>query len=179
MKHFILLFQFVFFVFGAFAQTNQEKWISNEYANFVVHTPDSVQYNPQKIPTDLGEVDFHVYYVQAKMSNDPNQIYTYAYADYPAEVVHSDSTHKIKNFLDGSSEGSVKNLQGKLVAQKDITINGFPGREFEVSVQEGLIIDHFKILLVKNRFYILQVITLAEEKENERLHRFLDSFQFF
>ncbi|MEL6923477.1 MAG: hypothetical protein AAFO94_05460 [Bacteroidota bacterium] len=174
----LLTLYLIFFSFGAFAQMSpDESWVTNEYDAFRIDTPDSVGYTPQKIPTELGAVDFHVYYVQAKLNDDPNQIYTYGYADYPPNVVHSDSSSLVQTFMDGSSQGAVQNLGGTLISQHDIEFMGFPGREFEVQTQDGITLVHFKILLVRNRFYILQVITIAEEKKNPRLFHFLDSFQ--
>ncbi|HEB62146.1 MAG TPA: hypothetical protein ENI82_03245 [Bacteroidetes bacterium] len=160
------------------AQENDplQNWLFLEGDEFVFNVPDTPSYQVQPLITDLGTIDFNMCYVESKLNADPNQLYTLGFSDYPANSIHSDSTDKVDAFLQSSLEGALQNLKGKLISKKEITMNAYKGLDFEISFQEEAIVDHFQTYLVKNRLYVLQVITLATEKDNDWLEKFFSSF---
>ena len=156
--------------------TGLDHWLFMDSDEFIFNVPDTPKYQVQPLITELGTIDFNLCYVESKLNADPNQFYTLGYSDYPINTIHSDSTAKVDAFLQSSLDGALQNLNGKLLSKKEITINGYKGLDFEISMQDESIVDHFRTYLVKNRLYVLQVITLLDEKDNQWMDKFFGSF---
>ena len=97
--------------------------------------------------------------------------------DYPDSLVHSDFKDQLKSLFDNAVEGGVSNVKGKLIHQKDIEINGYPGREFSIDYNDGEAVMFIKTYLVKNRMYMLQTITNTGKYPNEDITKFMQSFK--
>lgn len=153
-----------------------DNWLFMDSDEFIFNVPDTPKYQVQPLVTELGTIDFNICYVESKLNADPNQLYTLGYSDYPINTIHSDSTASVDAFLQSSLDGALLNLNGKLLSKKEITMNGYKGLDFEISISDESIVDHFQTYLVKNRLYVLQVITLKDEKDNQWMEKFFNSF---
>ena len=73
-------------------------------------------------------------------------------------------------------DGSVANVGGKLVSERHITLEGFPGRELTVSVHaEGQSIEMLqRLYVVKERLY--QQIVVYPVGQTPEAARFFDGF---
>lgn len=70
-----------------------------------------------------------------------------------------------KTLLDQLRDGEVKKENGKLLAEKEVELDGHVGREFKIEAADGLFID--RIYLVKKRVYILSVFIPAAKQSQE------------
>jgi hypothetical protein len=68
-------------------------------------------------------------------------------------------------------------VHGKLLSEKIIQINGFPGREARIDFRDGLAVITMRAYLVKNKMYILQTITETKKDFNKSIGKFMDSFK--
>lgn len=115
--------------------------------------------------------------LQPEKGTDPNVLYASSFTDYPAGTIHSDSTEILTEFFNSSRDGGLAAIQGKLLTESVIELNGYPGREQRVDFKNGLAIIKYRHYLVKNRLYTLQVITLKTNNFNTSINKFLDSFR--
>lgn len=58
--------------------------------------------------------------------------------------------------------------------KKKITLNGYPGREIKIQIDQGYI--YMNAYLVENIMYISQVICEIGNDGNKSIKRFMDSF---
>jgi len=94
-------------------------------------------------------------------------LFIVSYAEFAQELSQANPQNVLDEVTKGFDGGGTK-----VVSQRNISLNGIPGREVEYTVTEG-INARARIFLVKQRLYLLQVVS----GKNEHRVRFLDSFQ--
>jgi hypothetical protein len=79
--------------------------------------------------------------------------------------------------LDGARDGAVANVQGVLLSELIIDLDGHPGRELTISAASGKAEIRQRLYLVGNRLYQLLAVTPNGESISPRVSRFFDSFK--
>jgi hypothetical protein len=74
-------------------------------------------------------------------------------------------------------DGAVESVKGKLLTEKNITLDKYQGREIKVDYDNGAAFIRMRLYIVKNKMYILQTITYAAKDNNASINEFLNSFQ--
>lgn len=99
--------------------------------------------------------------------------YVVSYTDYPPEAVQQTNP---ADMLDGATRGALKNVEeGRLVSESVISLNGYPGREFEIEAPNSKQTVHCRSFLVENRLYmLLMVVPTGEQSSNTQ--KFFESF---
>jgi hypothetical protein len=92
--------------------------------SFTVMLPKDVKEEKQAVNTQLGPIEFLSYNAKAK-----HQEFTIAYSDYPDSFITATDP---KIVLDGSRDGAVRNIQGTLLSETIIDLNGHPVRELRI-----------------------------------------------
>lgn len=97
--------------------------------------------------------------------------YYVSYTDFP-EKLRVSPTDK---FYDNARNGSL-GKDGKLLQEKSITIEGFPGREIQVDKNKGeaFVVDRY--FLVANRMYQVMAVVPKQDQSSTNISYFLDSF---
>ncbi len=95
---------------------------------FEVKLPGKPVEQLKRVPSDLGEIDMHLYVVDKGSS-----AYFAAYNDFPDIIADA----PVENVLNGAANGAIQSSKGKLLVQKDIRLGAIPGKEVEFSVQMG------------------------------------------
>lgn len=98
-----------------------------------------------------------------------------AWVDYPKELVAQGDRTKM---LDGARDGAAKNIGGKIVSEKPITMHGFPGRELKVEVPKSPLVFLAQIYLVNERLYQVILVTTASHASAPEVTKFFASFKF-
>jgi len=98
------------------------------------------------------------------------------YSDYPEALVEASDP---ATMLAGARDGAVSNVNGQLVSDAEITLNGYPGREFSASVtQNGQeIVLRQRVYMVGNRLYQVVVIAPKGEENSTEVEDFFQSFR--
>ena len=98
-----------------------------------------------------------------------------AYSIYPSSVLDIETHDAV---LDGGVNGAVQQVNGELIYQRKITIDGFPGREYKISVKKGNsnLVIVAKSCIVGRRVYFAQIVTLTSNEFSPNIRKFLDSF---
>ena len=100
-----------------------------------------------------------------------------AYTDYPEDVVSQSDPAKM---LDGASNGAVQNVNGTLVSQDEITLDGNPGRDIvaNAAAKNGQEVTmRARLYMVKNRLYMIIIVANKGQLTREQTDAFLDSFK--
>jgi hypothetical protein len=64
--------------------------------------------------------------------------------------------------LDGARDGAVAHTHGTLVASRNVTVDGFPGRDAVIQVQDKKL--NVRLVLAKQRLYTLVVLGFAADE---------------
>ena len=80
------------------------------------------------------------------------------------ENSESISKEDLKAFFDESQAGSESRYGSPMKTAKDITHQGFPGREYETSFMGGLAQVYIRTFLVKDSFIIMQMFETSDAK---------------
>ncbi|HVW61578.1 MAG TPA: hypothetical protein VHC48_16110 [Puia sp.] len=147
---------------------------SNKYKMFFPKRPDD---QVQTVQTAIGELKMNVHMYEApENETDDNFTYGIIETDYPDTVINSGKKDILDKFFRNSIDGAVKNVNGKLLTESNIQLNGFPGREFRVDYKDGLAVITMRAYLVKNTMYMLQTITETKKDHNAAIGKFMNSF---
>jgi hypothetical protein len=68
----------------------------------------------------------------------------------------------------------IGNLHAKLLQETIIDFKGNQGREIRVDFREGLAVITAKLILVRNKYYMLMVITDTKKDFNKQISKFMD-----
>ena len=146
---------------------------------FQIEMPELPAFSSQQLVTDVGELKMSIFMHEGEEGIDDNILYMISFTDYPADKVNTVEMDEaaLDEYYKDSIQGSVNNMNGKLLDEKTIDLFGYKGREIIVDYLEGQAIMRMQILLVKNRMYAIQTIALAENDENDDQKRFFNSFE--
>jgi hypothetical protein len=144
----------------------------SEAGKFSVMTPVALKEQTQTMDMKVGKIVSHMF-----LGNFGGIGYGVGYSDYPEEAVRKSDPEKI---LDGARNGAVSNVNGKLVMETKITLEGNPGRELIVDAKstqgEDLTIKS-RLFLVKNRLYVVMAAAKKGKVAFSELDKFLQSFK--
>lgn len=149
------------------------KAFSSTKGKFSVLMPGDPQEQHQVVNTAVGPIDLYMYAV------DSGSIaYIVGYSDYPEDFIKNSEPKKL---LDGARDGAIRNIKGTLVAERNITIEAHPGREFafDVPKQSGIPYNgtgRSHMFLVGNRLYQCMVIG-KKDSRIEDIEKFVNSFK--
>lgn len=169
----VLLWSFTFSIAGW-------KEFSSFEGKFRVLTPTGeMTEKVSKMKTDMGELDYHQFIYKPSASDAENVFYLVNYCEYPKGTFPSDSTDLINEFLTATVEESATSVKGKISYQADIQQASFKGKVWRVQYNNDNVQVKNKCFIARDRFYLVQVMTLKKHSLNPSVDKFLDSFQMF
>ncbi len=156
-----------------------EDWITlaPEEAGFSIDMPNQPTNQDMNQPSAIGDLKINM--LMCEPINDKNgNYYIVATTDYPIEMVNSTTMTpaEIINFYDTVLEGGRTNVKGILIKEGEIKLDSFLVKTVDVKTQDGALNIRFATLLLKNRMYMLQVLTENSLENNKGLERFFKSF---
>src|SRR5262249_54739648 len=124
-------------------------------------------------PTMAGNIETVSYIT----STPEGRAYFVSYADYPATLVNARNHEQI---LDGARDGASNNVKGKILSEKKVTMDGYPGRDIVIAAQTDPVTVHLRMTLVQNRLFIMQALAAgpARDKPDPDGDKFLESIRF-
>ena len=134
---FYLILLFMFFVcLPVLSQEWQEYTISD--GEFFVKLPAEPQEKNQQISSDYGNLNMRMLTL-----TDGNTNYTVTFTDYPSTALLNTN---MDTLLNNARDGALKNTSGKLISEKNIKYENFPGKEIKPKIK---IYKHFQLLFNK------------------------------
>lgn len=116
----------------------------------------------------------------------PLRMYVYAPVDeialmvgvttYPPEHIHSDSLSKRDSLLRESVDNGVRSVEGAIVSERSIMLDGFPGKEFEAVAEKTGAHLVARYILAKNKMYMVQGVDVSGKPDMGKLRQFVASF---
>jgi hypothetical protein len=147
---------------------------------FQVEIPcSSMEQKTQTMETAIGKLEYHSFYCTPKEDNAENKVFLVSYVDYPATMLHQDSTELRQLLLQETIESSVQNVNGTLRYKDDIKNKGISGVFWRVDYNAGKAVMKTKAFIVKNRLYLVQVATTQSRSRNLEADKYLSSFTWF
>lgn len=144
---------------------------SSKEGGFSVETSSIPKQKRERVTTPDGPVDIHT--LTFEMQNPPAE-YWVVYIDYPAPTVRQKGVGQL---LKEARDGSVNNVRGRLLKERDILLGGYPGKEIEYEEEAaGEEVYKSKMCLVKQRLYIV-LVTASRGGSQEHAEKFLNSFR--
>ena len=96
--------------------------------------------------------------------------YGVLYNDLPGKVTDPEKA------LDDGCAGAVRSSGGSLLAEKKISLDGYPGREIRIKTRDNIIYTA-RIYVVGQRFY-QTIVTVPEGMDiSKAMKKFMDSFK--
>ena len=143
---------------------------TSKEGKFSVTLPSKPKEQSNKIPTDAGEVDAHMFLVDLK-----DRAYLVSYNDYKAGSVGA-NTEKV---LGGVVDGSARGVKGKLVKDEKITLGEkkYPGHDITIELPGNQGFYRAKVYLVGDRLY--QVVALGPDEfiKSKPVEEYFKSFK--
>ena len=142
-------------------------WInySSTAGRFSILMPAQPQVQEKPMDTPAGKLINYVF-----LALKGNAAYGISYVDYPSTITDPQAV------LNSVRDGAISGVKGTLTSGKEITHKGYPGREFQASIQGGVYTS--RIYLVKSRLYQMVVAgpTAQAQASAADVNRFLTSF---
>lgn len=149
----------------------QKDVFSSKEGGFSVETSSIPKQRKESVPTQDGPADIHTLTFEMQ---DPAVEYWVVYIDYPERAVRQKG---VSQLLKEARDGSVNNVRGRLLNERDILVGDYPGKEIEyegdASAEETY---KSRMCLVKQRLYVV-LVTVPRGGSPERAEKFLDSFR--
>ena len=137
--------------------------------SFSIQLPGKPSIEPTKIPLEGGGTA-DVNMITATPTDHTSYVFTYV----EREKVGQQSPDQA---LAGARDGALRKVQGTLLTQKTITVQGYPGLDVHARARGNSFVD-LRFVVVGNRlFMIMAVATVEGDREPKAIQRMLDSFK--
>uniref|UniRef100_UPI0032168E70 hypothetical protein n=1 Tax=uncultured Draconibacterium sp. TaxID=1573823 RepID=UPI0032168E70 len=164
-----------------FASSDTSGWKSFTCAdaNFLMLFPEEPKEHSQIVETEIGNLEVKQYVFEPQLGKDANVLYGSGFTIYPVDIIDSRQMgeEQLSEFFTNSINGTVSNVQGRLLSTHIIKYKDYPGREIKIDVKDGLAVIKMRSYLIQNKMYILQVISPSKNTFNKSVNYFLDSFE--
>jgi hypothetical protein len=142
---------------------------SSKEGGFKIALPGKPAESKQRVATATATLDVYLFVVDAKDGG----AYVVSYSDLPADDVKPGSESKR---LDLARDGAVSNARGKLRNEKEIKLDGFPGRELDIETDKGQRI-RMRVVAAKQRLVQAMAMGAPPFTQSKDTALFLDSLR--
>lgn len=158
-------------------------WITFTAPNgsFTVRLPKEPDVQNETVPTEAGDIDLAMYIVETSDS-----VVMVSYNGFPAvvaDVVAAGDPAVIQSMLDSGRDGAVANVSGTLQDEKQLTVAGFPARDFTFTIDASVsptgkaALGMARAILTKDGLYQLMSLAAADKADPTMVQAFFESFQ--
>jgi hypothetical protein len=166
----------VFTAIGVHFVANLEQFLPHHWqtytspdGSFSIQLPAKPTIQPTQVPLDGGS-SAAVNVITAA----PNDRTTYAVTCAENANVGQKPPDQT---LDSARDGSLSKIQGTVLTQKRIMVQGYPGLDVQARARGNSLVD-LRIVAVGNRiFMIMAVANVEQDREPRTVQRVLDSFK--
>jgi hypothetical protein len=180
------LFSFIFtliVVVSLFGFVKIADWVQykSTQGKYKILMPASPKEESRKIPSAIGELTMYLALLESNDSDD-NMLYISAFSEYPTAKINSDMNKEgLDRFFEGAADGAAKNMNGKVTTITESKYREYPARYVVIDLtMDGT--DYIalqRLILVKNKFYMLQIFTKPSKAENSNAKKFFESFDLY
>ncbi len=138
---------------------------------FSVASPQPLATEQETLETELGDIEIFSFTTEVE-----GVVYAVAYSDYPEAIAADLDPQRV---LDGSRDGAVANVQGRLIQERAVTLGEHPGRELTIEANpntEDRAQVRVRLYLVGSRLYQVLVVVPRDRPDPGTTEQFLESF---
>ncbi|MGA9042101.1 MAG: hypothetical protein WB421_16335 [Terriglobales bacterium] len=166
----------VFAVIIAYCVTNYEQFLPHHWqtytspdGSFSIQLPDKPSVEPTQVPLEGGGTA-NVNVITAT----PTDHTAFSCVYFEDENIGRKSPGQA---LDSALDGSLRKIQGTVVTQKKITVQGNPGLEVQARGRGNSLVD-MRIVVASNRMFLIMAVATAEQdREPKTVQHVFDSFK--
>jgi hypothetical protein len=140
--------------------------------------PGRMRDGMKRIPTVLGEIP-QITWVYQPEKEHPNYLYMVSWIDYPVGTFSTDSIQLIQELFSETVSSLVEDIKGELVYGSVQEDAARPAYIFRAALHDGNHVVKGRMMLDKDRFYMMQVYTFKDKSLNNDIDRFLQSLRIF
>ena len=101
-----------------------------------------------------------------------NTVYMYSYAeDQNIEKKSPDEA------LESGRDGSLRKIQGTVISQRSMTVQGYPALEMQARARGESLVDSRMIVAGKRLYMIMAVASVQQDREPKTIQRMFESFK--
>ena len=136
---------------------------------FSIELPSKPTVETSQTPVEGGgNITFHL----INATTTGGKVYSCSYADF--ENANPKPPDQV---LESARDGSLGKVQGTLVSQNQLTVQGFPGLQFQARVRGNSLMDSRYLLVGKRLYMMMAVATAGRKSEPKAVQRMFDSFK--
>ena len=168
----LIILAFPLAVVLACSSLSGQKWETVSEGGLTAEMPGKPTKQSQDIPTGGGKATG-----QMLTLDKGAEAYVLAFHEFPAAVSNLNIDPQV--LLKSASDGAVKNIDGKVTSQRDVTVNGHPGTELiGEGSKDGKDIE-FTIRMYWAKPRLIQTLYLSEKGKGDKANatKFLDSLK--
>jgi len=181
MKKTVQLITIVIAIQLTMSYTKSDEWfmLESKSFGFKIEFPEEPTARIQEVNsgTNILKMNMFMYDVTKTRKKDDNLVYLINYTVYPDSSIKSNDKEVLQNFYRSSIDATVENVHGKILSEKIITLKGYSGREVRIDFKDGLAVINMRLFLIKNKMYMMEIITETKNDFNLSIKRFMDSFE--
>jgi len=164
---------------GTHSDIHYDSWVTFENGSCKMLFPKTPVDESQTVNTAIGELKLNNHsYEVPDGTEDDNLVYLLSETEFSdSNTINSKNGEAaVDKYFRGSVDGAVNSVQGKLLTEEVIQLDGYPGRKFRINVKDGAAVITMRSYLVRNKVYMLQVITETKKDYNKSIDKFMSSF---
>lgn len=167
---FVFALVLVLLALGGCGESKEWQRFESEEGQFSILFPGKPEQNTSLTPTLEGDIE-----TKSFIAEQGGVDYSVFFEDYPLYIIESDPAA----LLDEAIRTYVDSINARARMKKEITLDGYPGREFRFeTLEEGMIvIIRARYYLVENRVYVLAALSSAPDSYSPEIDMFMDSFE--
>jgi hypothetical protein len=172
---------FILFLLGVCAFTKSYEWYLYESTTFKFKAeyPGKPTEKVKVLNTEQGELNLNMFeYVSKKTETEPVLVYIISHIEYPVSNIHTNDKEQLKQFYKTEADKLVTKMQGKLMKETIINLDGFEGAEYRIEIKDGLEFIKLRLYLINNKLYMVETVTETKNETNKSINRFMNSFKF-
>lgn len=173
------------FSFLTIACLGSNEWVKYENTtfNYTIEFPETPRVEKRNTPSVSGQI------VPAEAvsgfeysSPSRNNMFMISCTEFPETIVEENDSLGLGIIFDSLRERLLNRFKGELIFEKNIKIEGFLTREFQIEFEnedlEGINHITYRVFIKDNLQFIFQVITEKDKPVQEFIDRFMNSFSF-
>jgi hypothetical protein len=132
----------------------------------------------QEVNSEKGATTLTLYLYDGSKYKNESEVYGVGYLDQLDSTTNSDmDVDDIDNLLHSSLAGASKNMTGETIAETEVNIKGYRGREGKIHVKDGNYIMIMRVYLVQKRMYLLQAAYEVGKENPQSIDKFFKTFE--
>lgn len=151
-------------------------WSIHPESDFKVLAPVTLQYNLKEIPTEAGRIQYHQYTGGSLQDTIGGMAFVIDHYQLPLPSDSADD-HYFREFFDATIDQLLTSVNGTLVYADHLFYEGKRECVWKASLMEGKVIVRGNLMVFDDKYYGLQVFGWAQQKPEESMTRFLESFK--